>query len=320
VSASWLDGLLSRRLLVLSGKGGVGKSLVATAIAAAAQARGLRVLLVEVDAPLEASRYLGLAPVGPRVAEIRPGLFAVNLDPQRVMDEYVQRTVKVDLLARRILESPIYRRFFAAAPGLKELLVLGKVMVLEEERTGFARRPRFDLVVLDAPATGHGLQFLRVPLAASRAVPLGPVGSNARRILEMLRDESRTALVIVAVPEEMAVVEGAELYHAARTDIGIEAAAFVLNGCHERRLTPGQEAEVLRLSAQGATGLLAPGLRLEAGLLAARRHLRRRKLTRFYEARIRKSVPLPLIRLPYLFREEIGPVEVEALARELGSQ
>jgi anion-transporting ArsA/GET3 family ATPase len=235
------------------------------------------------------------------------------------MDEYVRESVKLDLIARRILESPIYRRFFAAAPGLKELMLLGKVMVLEEEKAGLARRSRFDLVIVDAPATGHGLQFLKVPLAASRAVPVGPVGSNARRILSLLRDPGRTALVIVAVPEEMAVVEALELHRAARDQVEVKAAAFVLNACHERRLTEEQEAEVLRLSAQKADGPLAPGIRLEAGLAAGRRHMRKRKLTRFYEARVKKSARLPLVTLPYLSREEIGPDEVRLLADRLGA-
>jgi len=316
--APLLEDLLSRRLVVLSGKGGVGKSLVGTALAMAARERGKNVLLVEIDSPVEAARYLGAAPVGPVLSEVRPGLFTVNLDPQGVMDEYVRGSVKLDLIARRILESPIYRRFFAAAPGLKELMLLGKVMVLEEERTGLARRPRFDLVILDAPATGHGLQFLKVPLAASRAIPVGPVGSNARRILALLRDPARTALVIVAIPEEMAVVEALDLQRTAADEIGVKARAFVLNACHERRLTEEQEAEALRLSARKAGGPLAPGLRLEEGLAAARRHMRKRKLTRFYEARVRRSARLPLVTLPYLFREEIGPDEVRLLAGRLG--
>jgi anion-transporting ArsA/GET3 family ATPase len=314
-----LDDLLERRLVFLSGKGGVGKSLAGAALARAARDRGKKVLLVEVDAPLEAARYLGRPPVGGHETEVEPGLFTVNLRPRAVMDEYVRHVLKIDLFARRILESPIYERFFAAAPGLKELLVLGKIMVLEEERTGFSRRPRYDLIVVDAPATGHGLQFLKIPLAASKAVPVGPVGANARRILALLRDPERTALGIVAIPEEMAVVEAVELHRMATAEVGITTAAVFLNACHERQLDEAEEAEVLRLSADGAGGALGPGVRLEAALAAARRHIRRRKLTRFYETRLKRSLPFPLVRLPYLFREEIGPEEVALLAGRLAA-
>ena len=316
-----LDELLKRRLVVLSGKGGVGKSLVGTALARAATERGKRVLLVEVDTPreAEAARYLGAGPVGSEVSEIEPGLSAVNLDPRGVMDEYVRQTVKVDFLARKIMDNAVYHRFFAAAPGLPELMVMGKVMVLEQEREGWSRRPRYDLVILDAPATGHGLAFLKVPLAASQAVPVGPVGANARRILELLRDQERTALVLVAIPEEMAVVEAVEFHRLAKEEIGIEARALVLNACHERRFTHAQEAEVLRLIADGATGRLAGGVPLEGALEAARRHLRRAKLTRFYKTWLRKRLPLPTVSLPYLFEEEIGPRSVDDLAARLAA-
>jgi anion-transporting ArsA/GET3 family ATPase len=313
------DDLLEKRLVFLSGKGGVGKSRMGAALARAARDRGKTVLLVEVEAPLEAARYLGRPPVGERVTEVEPGIHTVNLRPRGVMDEYVRHMLKVDLLARRIIESPIYERFFAAAPGLKELMVLGKIMVLEEERSGFSRRPRYDLIVVDAPATGHGLQFLKIPLAASKAVPVGPVGANARRILALLRDPARTALAIVAIPEEMAVVEASELHRMATDEVGITTAVLLLNACHERQLGEAEEAEVLRLSAAGAGGVLGPGVRLEAALAAARRHIRRRKLTRFYESRLKKVLPLPLVRLPYLFREEIGPAEVALLAERLAA-
>jgi anion-transporting ArsA/GET3 family ATPase len=312
-----LSELFSRRLLVLSGKGGVGKSVVGMALAFAARARGKRVLLVEVDAPLEAARYIGSAPVGSVETEIRPGLFTVNLDPARVMNEYVRHVVKVDLLARRIIENPVYHRFFAAAPGLKDLMVLGKLMVLEEARDGWSRRPRYDLIIVDAPATGHGLSFLKVPTAASNAIPVGPVGHNARRVLQLLRDRRRTALVIVAVPEEMAVVEAIEFHRMAVDEVGIHAAAVVLNACHERRLSAGEEQEVLRLASREPRGRLAPGVPLASALVAARRHVRRRKLTGFYQARLRRALPLPLVSLPYLQVEELGQSSLRLLAERL---
>jgi anion-transporting ArsA/GET3 family ATPase len=312
-----LDSLLDRRLVILSGKGGVGKSVVGLALALAARGRGKRVLLVEVAAPMEAARYLGRPPSGPRETEVLPGLHTVNLDPAGVMDEYVRQTVKVDMLSRRVLQSPIYSRFFAAAPGLKDLMLLGKVMVLEEARERFSRRPRYDLIVVDAPATGHGLSLLKVPIAASEAVPIGPVGHNARRILRLLRDRQKTALAIVAVPEEMAVVEAVEFHELAVEEIGLRPALVVLNACHERRFREAEEAEVLRLAAQGPSGRLKGDVPLAAALLAARRQIRRRKLTRFYEARLRRALPVPLVCLPYLFREVLDEEDLLLLASRL---
>ena len=312
-----LDDLLQRRIVILSGKGGVGKSVVGTALALAARARGKRILFIEVDAPLPASRYLGEAPVGAHETEVRPGLSMVNLVPARVMDEYVKEMVRVEVLARRILGSPVYHRFFAAAPGLPELMVLGKIMVLEQEKAGWSKRPKYDLIIVDAPATGHGLAFLRVPLVASNAVPVGPVGHNARRILSMLRDPRRTALAIVAIPEEMAVVEALEFERMARKDLGMDAAALILNGCYERRFTAAQEAEILRRAGEEEDGKLAPGVTLKAALAAGRRHIRRRKLTQFYQRRLKQASDTPMVSLPLLFTDRIGEGALEALAARL---
>ena len=312
-----LDELLRRRLVFLSGKGGVGKSTVGLALALAARERGKRVLLVEIDAPREAARVLGSGPSGLREAEVAPGVFTVNLRPRDVMDEYVRHMVPTEMLSRRVIESPIYARFFAAAPGLPELMLLGKIMKLEEARDRWSRRPRYDLVIVDAPATGHGLSLLRVPLAASKAVPVGPIGHNARRILALLRDAERTTLALVAIPEEMAVVETIEFHETASDELGIHVSAVLLNACHERRLDEAQEGVVLRLAASGADGTLGRGVRLRAALLAGRRHVRRRKLTRFYQARLRRALSLPLVPLPYVFAEEMGEDAIRMLAERL---
>jgi anion-transporting ArsA/GET3 family ATPase len=312
-----LDSLFERRVVFLTGKGGVGKSVVGAALALAARERGKRVLLVEVAAPVEAARLLGGSPSRGRETEVQPGLFTVNLDPAGVMEEYVRHVVKLELLARRILESPIYHRFLAAAPGLKELMVLGKIMVLAEARARFSHRPVWDLIVVDAPATGHGLAFLKVPLTASSAIPVGPVGHNARRVLDLVRDPARSALVVVAVPEEMAVVEAVQFYRLATDEIGVEPAAVVLNACHERRFSDEDEAEVLRLTAEGAEGDVAPGVPLAAALRAARRQIRRRKLAAFYERRLRRSLPAPLVSLPFLFREALRVPDLRRLAERL---
>jgi len=311
--------LLRKRVVFLSGKGGVGKSACGLALGLLGSGRGKRVLLVEIDAPLEASRYLGARPAGNTETELRPGLFAVNLDPPAVMAEWVKRTAKLDLLVRPVLASPIYHRFFAAAPGLKELMVLGKIMSLEREHRHRSKQPRYDQIIVDLPATGHGLSFLRVPGAASRAIPVGPVGRQARRIDEALRNPKLTALGIVTIPEEMAVVEALELHATASGELGMSIQAILLNQSHGRRLKAAEEARVLELAGGRAKGRLARGVTLESALAAGRRHIRRRKLSAFYARRLRKQVDTPIVPLPYVFSESFDETAIERLAATLES-
>lgn len=312
-----VDDLLARRLIFVSGKGGVGKSSVAAALALAARRRGRRVLLAEIDAPRSLGRTLAGVSAGPEEAELMPGLWLVNMSPRTVMDEYVRHVVKLDWVARRILESPIYDRFIAAAPGLKELITLGKLMVMEEARSRRGPGPRWDTIIVDAPATGHGLALLKVPLAASEAVPVGPVGHNARRVLTLLRDPTRATLVIVALPEEMAVVEAEQFYRMARDEVRLDVGAVVLNGCHERAFTPRQEVEVLERLARGEDGPLDGRVRLGPALGAARRQLRREKLTRFYLQRLRRGFQAPLLTLPHVFAESLDAAALRHFSERL---
>jgi anion-transporting ArsA/GET3 family ATPase len=312
-----VESLLEHRLLFVSGKGGTGKSTVSAALALAARRRGKRVLLAEVDAARSVGPLLGVPPFGPLETEALPGLWTVSLQPPAVMDEYVHHVVKLKWLTRRILQNPVYHRFLAAAPGLKELMVLGKLMTLEQARDGWSRLPRYDTIIVDAPATGHGLAFLKVPQAASQAVPVGPIGTNARRIVELLRDHERTALVVVTLPEEMAVAEAEQLFGLAQEELGLEVACVVLNGCHERVFSAAQEAEVLERLAEGQDLPLSPRVGLQAALGAARRQLRRNRLTRFYAGRLRRTLRAPLVTLPFLFEPGLEADGLRRLSERL---
>jgi hypothetical protein len=133
----------------------------------------------------------------------------------------------------------------------------------------------------------------------------------------MLRDRKRTALAIVALPEEMAVVEALEFHRMTRDELGIETSAFILNGCHERRFTGEQETEILRRVAEDEDGRLAPGVTLQAALTAGRRHIRRRKLTQFYLRRLKQAVEAPVVSLPLLFTDRVDETALETLAQRL---
>jgi len=208
--ASLLDRLASLQLVVVTGKGGVGKTLVSATLGRLLASSGRSVLLMEIDPRESLHHLLDVAPSGGEIVPAAPGLFLQNLLPRQVLDELVRERLKVGVLARRVLASPIYQHFAEGAPGLKETGVLGRALRLVEGHGPRAlRRP--DVVILDAPATGHGVSLLQAPSLVADVVRSGPVGHLARQIAAFVADRQRTGIIIVTSAEEMPVQETVEL-------------------------------------------------------------------------------------------------------------
>lgn len=293
--------MLEKALLVVTGKGGVGKTTVAAAIGLAAAAQGKRVVVAEVAARDELSRAFAGEGVAPFVErEVSPGLFHVSVDPQHAMEEYLIDQLPSRALAGVLVRSRLFSYLAAATPGLRELLTMGKVWELAQptRRTPGARP--YDLVVLDAPATGHGLALLGAPLALSDAARVGPLSRQARTIHEMLTDRTRTGVVAVAAPEELPVTEALELRDALAARMGLGLDRVVVNGVLPDRLT-NAEADAL---GDGRAARIA------------RSHHRRARSQRAQAARLRRGLDgaVPLTTLPYLFRPAIGGDELALLS------
>ena len=287
--------LLDRRLVVVMGKGGVGRTTVAAALGLIAGRRGRRALLCEVS---------GQA----RLGELGTGLTTISVKPESAQLEWLERQLRSRRLARLLGRSRVFELLTAAAPGLAELVTIGKVWDLAQ----LDRRPsvtNHDLVILDAPATGQGLAMLEAPATYVKVARVGPVHNQARRIAEFLRDPASTAVLGVALPEEMPVNETLELDSRLRED-GIRLEAVIVNGLYPARFS-GEEAK--RLSA--LEGRLPPGAR--AGLRTALSEHGRARAQRSHLRRLRRSLEAPVGTLPFLFEPELGLPEVEVLARAL---
>ncbi|MBY0400248.1 ArsA family ATPase [Myxococcota bacterium] len=247
--------LLDRRLIVVTGKGGVGKTAVACAVAEAARQAGKRVLLVETarQEAVAARFEKDPRPVGHAGRELAPGLRALRIDPHEALAEYVGLQLKLAVLTDRILRSEIFTQLLEAAPGWRELIVLGKIWHLEQ-RSDRAGRPLHDLIVVDAPATGHGLTFLDVPRVARQAVRAGPLARHAGWVEALIHDPERTVLLPVTLPEELPVLETAELVRRAREQVGIAVDRIVVNQM------PGSDAA----RARRALDLITEPVRLAA--------------------------------------------------------
>jgi anion-transporting ArsA/GET3 family ATPase len=230
-------GLFDRRLLIFSGKGGAGKSTVAAAVAAAR--RGKRVLIVEIGdeeripSIFRNAKKSGYA--GGRVSMPRPGgipsIWSMCLTAREALREFAVRSMKFELFYEAIFENRVMRLFTAAAPGLDELTIMGKIEFLHREAVAPARHARFDLMIFDAPATGHGLALFKVPLTAMSMVRMGPLYSKAERMWQLLSDPARTAFNIVTLPEDMSVNESLDLYAAAQA-MGLPCGKVIVNGAY----------------------------------------------------------------------------------------
>ena len=197
----------SRALVVVTGKGGVGKSTLAAALGYGLAARRRRTLVLETDPRESLHRLLDTAPSDGAIVKARRGLWLQNLQPRNEIEALVRRRIPVPLLARAVGASPVFHHFVEGAPGLRELAVLGHALRLVQGETG----PGLDAVVLDAPATGHGVSLLAAPLLVREALGAGPVADLAGELADFVRDAERCGVVIVTLAEEMPVQESLEL-------------------------------------------------------------------------------------------------------------
>ncbi|HEU4382799.1 MAG TPA: ArsA-related P-loop ATPase [Anaeromyxobacteraceae bacterium] len=299
--------LLEKRLLIVTGKGGVGKSSVSAALALLGGRRGKRVLVCEVNAQERVAPLLGAPPAGPSIREATPGIFTVNVTPAEAMREYGLMVLKFRTVYDAVFENRVVRYFLRMVPSLAELVMLGKIV--HEVRAEEGGRRRWDLVILDAPATGHAVQLLRVPAVLADTVPGGPLRHEAGRMRDLLVDPAVTALSIVTLPEEMPVSESIDLDAQVRGVLGIPRGVLFLNAMPEARFAAEERARLERLAEQPPP--LGPAAR------AARLQMERAAEASRYAARARAALDLPAVVLPLLPAAAWGRAAVEALAAAL---
>ena len=231
MSKSPIDDLVRQPFLGVTGKGGVGKSVVSAALGKALAARGRKVLLVEVDPRENVHQLLAVSPSGGAVIPVEERLWLQNLKPRQALDQLIRRQLGKGLITRRVLRSETYRQLAEGAPGLKELGILDYALQRSEGRGADALGP-FDTVVLDAPATGHGVSMLAAPLLVSQVVRKGPVGEKAKSMAAFVRDPDRLAVVVVTLAEEMPVQEALELEEMLSERLQRRPNLLVVNGLY----------------------------------------------------------------------------------------
>jgi anion-transporting ArsA/GET3 family ATPase len=303
--------VFDKRLILVCGKGGVGRSTVAASIAAACARRGRKTLLFEASASDRFGAYFGKPPVGTEVTQLAPNLWATNTNPQAALHEYGLMVLKFETVYEMVFENRLTKAFLRAIPGLDDYSVIGKAWYhTTEEKRG---QPVWDTVVFDMPASGHSLSMLRIPWVIVDTVPEGPLTRDARLLQDLLRDPARTALVLVSLAEEMPANEARELQDKISTGMGIEPQYVVANQVFPDRFPAGApQSQVLdALLAAGAPAPLT-SLAHHADLARSRRQLNER-----YLEQLRTTVRAPLTQLPLLFVPRLGPEHVQQMSQTL---
>jgi anion-transporting ArsA/GET3 family ATPase len=304
------------RVVIVAGKGGVGKTTVTAALARAAARQGRRALIVEVEGKSGLANMFGADDLGydeitlaeagdpPGSADVR----ARTLTSDEAMLEYLE-SHGLSRVAKRLVSSGAIDTLATAAPGIKDILVLGKVKQLERDTD-------VDLIVLDAPAAGHAITFLRAARGLLDAVKVGPIHNQAAEVMEMLTDADRCQVVLVTLPEETPVNELIETAYNLEDQVGVALGPVVVNGLYPDR--PGLAVDPVTAAAEAGVGLREG----EAEALAAAADFRRHRVELQTEqvARLAEELPLPQVRLPFLFGAELGPTELDLLAERLVDQ
>lgn len=304
------------RLVIVAGKGGVGKTVVTAALARAAARAGLSSMVIEVEGKSGLATMFGQQALDYEEAVLSPGggptgegeVRARTLTPDDALLDYL-RDHGLSRISKRLVSSGALDVVATAAPGIKDILILGKVKQLE-------RAGDVDLLVLDAPAAGHAITFLQAARALLDTVRVGPINAQARDVLEMLTDHARCRLLLVTLPEETPVNELVETAFNLEDRVGVGLGPVIVNGLYDE--LPGLGTEPAE-AAQAAGTTLRPG---EAEVLgeAARFRTDRMALQREQLERLAEQLPLDQLRLPFVFTTAIGPAELDLLADRLLDQ
>jgi anion-transporting ArsA/GET3 family ATPase len=311
-----MPSILDKRLLFVTGKGGVGKSTVAAALGITAARSGRRTMVCEVAQQERISYAFRRQGVGYHETEIGPNLFAFSIDPQRALEEYLLLQIRVKPLYDLLFKNRIFTYFAAATPGLRELVTIGKVWELAQLDRRVKKAAKYDLVIVDAPATGHGLGLLRTPKTFGDIARVGPIKRQADTIYAFITDERLTGVCAVAWPEEMPVNETLDLRARLSTELGIGLDRIFMNGVYPDLFSDEEAVLLARRYAEEATGNGSDGIAVvgRAALRAALSEHSRADAHREQLHRLEESAGQDVVELPFLFEPRFDMSVLEKVA------
>jgi anion-transporting ArsA/GET3 family ATPase len=302
--------LLDKRLVFVTGKGGVGKSAVSISLGLAAAAQGKRTIVCEVSSQENASRVFRKGEVGFNEVEVAENLWAISIDPDESLREYLLLQLRVRAMRDLLVRSRIFNYLAAATPGLKELVTIGKVWELAQADRKVKKGRAYDLVIVDAPATGHGIGFLQTPRTFAGIARVGPMHNQATELDRFITDHDTTGVALVSIPEEMPVNESALLERQLRDEVGIAVDRVYMNAMYPERFDRS-EADKLERVAEITDGAA------NAAVRAALSQFRRTRSQREQLKRLKDAVRSPVKTLPFIFQPRLDVQALQRLAAAL---
>jgi anion-transporting ArsA/GET3 family ATPase len=298
-------------VVIVAGKGGVGKTTVTAALAVAAVRAGSSVLVVEVEGKSGLPTMFDTPALSYDEADLDPGIRARFLTPDAALVDYLE-THGMKRISKRLISSGALEVVANAVPGMKDILVLGKVKSLDESRAA-------DLIIVDAPAAGHAISFLLSPRGLLDAVRVGPINKQASDVVALLSDPARCQVMLVTLPEETPVSELIETAYAIEDRAGVALGPVIVNQCFEappEGMAGLEEVAHVTADAEACGRFVSER---EANDLAHAIEFRavRHALQQEQIVRLRDRLPLPQIELPFLFTPDIGRAQVDTLASSL---
>lgn len=282
---------ITQPLIFVSGKGGVGKTTVSMALSLALARSKKKVLLAEIQSQEQVAHLFGRDPIGHEETLLSPRLKAINIDPRQALKEYVLLQLKSRTLYHAVFENSLSRSFLDAAPGLSELMSMGKVYSLLEH---------YDHVIVDAPATGHGISLLQIPFIVASAVRVGPLKDHCQNLSELLKNPHRTALIVVTLPEELPVREALDMRDWVEKELRVPLAGVVLN----------QTLPPLPKFSRTEDEILLPLWQ------AAEDYTNRSERAAEHVRELKKDLgTTPCLEIPYLYSESFGLHEVKEISQ-----
>jgi anion-transporting ArsA/GET3 family ATPase len=307
-----LGNLTDARILLVTGKGGVGKTTVCATLGLWLSQRGQRTIIAETSGATQIAPLFGIQTGGYKPVQIRPGLSTVSITPQAAIEDYVVQQVRFRRLYKMVFRNRVMGPFIDAVPGLHDAVQLGKVFDLDRQRNADGTHT-WDTIIVDAPATGHGLTMLAAPSAMMELTRSGPMYEGVKLVQDVIGSRARTAIVLVSLPEDLPTSETLQLY----SRLGPAKAQLVACVLNQVMAPPLAHREDWAVARQTLSEHPAPAIQEAVGLIDNwYDQLERQKLAR---ARLEENLPVPVLDLPRLPTVDLSTEHLHDLSNDLGA-